>query len=106
MEIRPDSIIVLTGVQLRELAEEAARTALEAHTARMESDKGEDEYVFGLEGIEKLFGVSHSVAQKYKNTFLAPAVMQVGRKITIDARHARRLYRAEMARLTNEQGNP
>lgn len=50
------------------------------------------EYVYGLRGIQKLFDVSHKTAQRYKDTFLAPAVMQNGRKIMVDKRMALELW--------------
>lgn len=49
-------------------------------------------YVYGLRGIRDLFNVSHVTAQKYKDTFLKPAVMQRGRKIVVDADMAIELY--------------
>lgn len=49
-------------------------------------------YIYGLAGIKELFGVSHATAQKLKNTVLAPAVKQCGRKIVIDARMAIELF--------------
>ena len=49
-------------------------------------------YIYGLAGIRELFGVSHATAQKLKNTVLAPAVKQCGRKIVIDARMAIELF--------------
>ena len=49
-------------------------------------------YIYGLAGIRKLFGVSHATAQKLKNTILAPAVKQYGRKIIVDTRMAVELF--------------
>lgn len=49
-------------------------------------------YVYGLRGIQQLFGVSHKTAQDYKNTFLQPAIRQNGRKIVIDADLAMELF--------------
>ena len=49
-------------------------------------------YIYGLAGIRELFGVSHATAQKLKNTILAPAVMQCGRKIIVDTRMAVELF--------------
>lgn len=49
-------------------------------------------YVYGLRGIQQLFGVSHKTAQEYKDTFLRPAVMQNGRKIVVDADLAMELF--------------
>lgn len=50
-------------------------------------------YVYGLKGIQALFGCSHLTAQRYKDTFLAPACMQQGRKIVIDAEKAMDLFK-------------
>ena len=52
-------------------------------------------YVYGLAGIEKLFGVSHATAQTYKNTWLKPAVTQNGRKLIIDADKALELFNSK-----------
>lgn len=50
------------------------------------------EYVTGLSGIRRLFGVSHPTAQRFKDTFLKPAISQVGRVITVDVAMARDLF--------------
>ncbi len=49
-------------------------------------------YAYGLKGIRQLFGVSHATAQRYKDTFLKPAVRQNGRKIVIDKAKALELF--------------
>ena len=49
-------------------------------------------YAYGLKGIRKLFGVSHATAQRYKDTFLKPAVRQNGRKIVVDVAKALELF--------------
>lgn len=49
-------------------------------------------YIYGLAGIREMFGVSHATAQKLKDTILAPAVKQCGRKIVVDARMAMELF--------------
>lgn len=54
--------------------------------------------VYGLHGIETLFGVSHKTAQMYKDTFLAPAVRQNGRKIVVDADLALELFNQRRAK--------
>ena len=41
-------------------------------------------FVYGLKGIQDLFGVCHLTAQRYKDGILAPACMQNGRKIVVD----------------------
>lgn len=93
MEIHDSSIIVLTGQQLREFAMEAARAAICTEN-KEEKHNQEDgkHYVYGIRGIRELFGVSHATAQRYKNTFLAPAIMQRGRNIVVDADKARLLF--------------
>lgn len=64
--------------------------AIEAHTQNQVNDA--KRYVYGLRGIRELFNVSHATAQKYKNTFLAKACMQRGRKIVVDVEMARMLF--------------
>lgn len=49
-------------------------------------------YVYGLKGIRHLFGVSHATAQRYKDTFLKPAIKQNGRKIVVDKAKALELF--------------
>jgi hypothetical protein len=50
------------------------------------------ELLYGLRGIEQLFGVSHATAQKWKDGCLRGAVSQRGRKIVIDKAEALRLF--------------
>lgn len=50
-------------------------------------------YVYGLKGIQDLFGVCHLTAQRYKDGFLAPACMQNGRKIVVDVDMAMQLFK-------------
>lgn len=88
-----EQIAVMTPEQLKEFATEAARAALDAGNAHADEETTPGKrYVYGLRGIRDLFNVSHPTAQKYKNTFLAPAVMQRGRKIIIDVAKAMELY--------------
>ena len=49
-------------------------------------------FVNGLKGIRELFGVSHVTAQKYKNTWLAPAVTQQGKILLTDTEMALKLF--------------
>ena len=49
-------------------------------------------YVYGLRGIEQLFGVSHKTAQAYKDGIIKEAVRQHGRKIVVDADLALKLF--------------
>lgn len=48
--------------------------------------------VYGLKGIRSLFGVSHATAQRYKDTFLRPAVSQRGRVLVTDVALALELF--------------
>ena len=50
------------------------------------------QYVYGIRGIEKLFGVSHVTAQNYKNTILKDACIQRGRKIIVNVEKAIQLF--------------
>lgn len=54
----------------------------------------ERQFVYGLRGIELLFGVSHKTAQAWKNTWLAPACSQLGRVIMVDRDKAIELFEA------------
>ena len=57
-----------------------------------EPPRKETRFVYGLQGIQNLFNVSHVTAQKYKDTFLSDACWQQGRKIIIDVDKALKLY--------------
>lgn len=103
-------IVVMTGDQLKGFAADIAREILAAvkqtpHPPQQRQDEFDEEeeeviyfppkgreYVFGLRGICNLFNVSHTTAQRYKDTFLKPAVLQNGRKIAIDVEMARELF--------------
>lgn len=103
MAIQDNTIIVLTAEQLKEFAAEAALTAIAAMDDRGEkAETPGKRFVYGLRGIRDLFNVSHPTAQRYKNTFLAPAIMQRGRKIITDATMALELYKNEMQRNRNQ----
>lgn len=52
------------------------------------------DYAYGLNGICELFGVSKNTASKYKNTWLAPAVMQRGNQIIVNRKMALELFNA------------
>jgi hypothetical protein len=98
MELNGTTIICLTGEQLKEFALETAKAAMAL--AKGEAGKTPESakrYVYGLRGIRELFNVSHVTAQQYKNTFLAEAVMQRGRKIVVDADKAMELYQQHLA---------
>lgn len=82
-------IVTLTVSQLVELLEKGKTP--EPVPASRPSDYTQG-YVYGLKGIRQLFGVSHATAQRYKDTFLKPAVKQNGRKIVVDAAKALELF--------------
>lgn len=93
MGISDNTIICLTGQQLKEFAIEAARAALQMAQELPDPEvPSTKRYVYGLRGIRDLFNVSHVTAQRYKDTFLADAIVQRGRKIMIDADKAIELY--------------
>lgn len=48
--------------------------------------------VYGLRGIQQLFGCSHRTAQFYKDHVIQQAVCQNGRKIVVDADMALKLF--------------
>lgn len=48
--------------------------------------------VYGLRGIQRLFGVSHKTAQYYKDHVIQDAVRQNGRTIVVDADLALELF--------------
>lgn len=80
-------VIVMTPSELKELLAEARAEG----NPQPPAPKGK-RYVYGLRGIRDLFNVSHTTAQKYKDSFLKPAVTQRGRKIIVDAEMAIELF--------------
>lgn len=56
------------------------------------TNKPEEGLVYGLKGIEDLFGISESTAKRYKNTILKPAIRQYGRTIIVDKKKALELF--------------
>lgn len=88
-------LTIMTEAQLKEFATEVARATLAEKEAETNLPKKSGKrYVYGLRGISELFNVSIVTAQKYKNTFLAPAVSQRSRKIVTDAAKAMELFNA------------
>lgn len=87
-----NQVVVLTVEQLKEFATEVVREVLSFQHAETACIAAESDVVYGLRGIRDLFNVSHATAQRYKNTFLQPAISQRGRKITVDVDMARRLF--------------
>ena len=90
-------IAALTVGDLKELLRELK---LDRSSASVKPNQSNGKrYVYGLKGIQSLFNCSHLTAQRYKDTFLAPAVMQQGRKIVIDVEQAVELFK------THKDGN-
>lgn len=54
--------------------------------------------VYGLRGIQDLFGCSHKQAQFYKDKIIKEAVKQNGRKIVVDADYALELFNQRRAK--------
>ncbi len=88
-ELDSTPIAMLTLGQLKEaLQPHYSATTPEPQKATEEGKR----YVYGLRGIRELFGVCHATAQRYKNTFLRPAVRQNGRKMIVDVDMAMELF--------------
>lgn len=79
-------IVTMTVGDLRELIKE------EMSAIKKEDEPTTGRLIYGLRGISELFHVSHKTAQKYKDTFLKPAVKQNGRKIVTNADYALKLF--------------
>lgn len=62
--------------------------------------------VYGLRGIMDLFGVKKNTAQNYKNTWLKPAVHQVGKKIIVNVPEALELFMKESSRTDRKKPQP
>ena len=82
----------LTVEEFTQLLDDRIAAALDTNNKVISVQKPSGNYVYGLRGIQQLFGVSHKTAQEYKDTFLCPAVMQNGRKIVVDADLAMELF--------------
>lgn len=91
-----ESIAIFTPDQLKEFTAAVVRETLAATNnpaiAPESATANPRRYVYGLRGIRELFGVCHATAQRYKDTFLRPAIIQRGKKIQIDADKAIELF--------------
>lgn len=91
-----EAIAVFTPEQLKEFTAAVVRETIAEHTAGQSSPNKTaieaGQFVYGLRGISELFNVSHPTAQRYKNTFLAPAISQRGRKIVVNVAMAKQLF--------------
>lgn len=90
--IGEEPLYALTVEQFTQLLDDRIAAALGTNNKVISVNKPSGNYVYGLRGIQQLFGVSHKTAQEYKDTFLRPAVMQNGRKIVVDADLAMELF--------------
>ncbi len=61
--------------------------------SRQENPASTSRLVYGLRGIQQLFGCSHKTAQYYKDHIIQDAVLQNGRKIVVDADKALELFK-------------
>lgn len=84
-------IAMLTVGQLREVLKDTPNGNLMPIEVREQQDQA-IRYVYGLGGIRRLFGVSHTTAQRYKDTIIKAAVRQNGRKIVIEVDKALELF--------------
>ena len=91
---RDTFIVQLTVGELIEIIREAFPVLQnpEEEASQVDGPNYSGRLVYGLRGIQDLFHVSHKTAQSWKDTWLAPAVRQYGRKIVTDADYAFRLF--------------
>ena len=90
MQINEETpLAALTVSQFVELLDKRKTQEAKLDTQPCDYSQG---YVYGLKGIRDLFNVSTSTAQKYKDTFLKPAVKQNGRKIVVNVDKALALF--------------
>ena len=94
MTIETQQIVMITAEQLQEFASNIVRKTIDAikATPGKIATEPEPEYRYGLRAIREMFGVCHSTAQQYKDTFLKPAIDQRGRKIRINVALAQKLF--------------
>ena len=88
MNLKDETPIVMINVgELKEIIRKTTKTA-----DNKDEKTVNPQFVYGLEGIRKLFNVSHATAQRYKNTLLKDAISQQGRKIIVDVEKALSLF--------------
>ena len=89
-ENRP--LYALSVEEFIQLLDDRIQTAIMNKTVAAPAMQPSGNYVYGLRGIEQLFGVSHKTAQAYKDGIIKEAVRQHGRKIVVDADLALKLF--------------
>lgn len=94
MTFDAERIVMITAGQLQEFATNIVRETIAAMQSNpaMIAAEPEPEYRYGLRAIREMFGVCHTTAQRYKDTFLKPAIDQRGRKIRVNVALAQQLY--------------
>lgn len=89
-------IVQLTVGELIEILKEAfpilEQNLVQTNKKQVNDQPFSGRLVYGLRGIRELFNISHKTAYEWKSTWLAPAVMQNGRKIVTDADYALKLF--------------
>ena len=81
----------MTIGDLKALMHEIFETAAGQNTSKRNT-AAPKRYVYGIKGIEELFGCSHATAQHYKDHVITEAVTQNGRKIIVDVEYAIELF--------------
>ena len=96
MDIKNSPLAELTVGQFVELVKEELNLALITPSTDGCNQKNR-RLVYGLRGIQDLFGCSHKTAQHLKDHVICEAVSQNGRKIVVDADLALKIF--------NKKGN-
>lgn len=81
----------MTIGDLKLLMHEILETAA-GQNATQRTTSSAKRYVYGIKGIEELFGCSHATAHHYKDHVIKEAVTQNGRKIIVDVEYAIELF--------------
>ena len=96
MHIDPDRpIYTLTVGEYISLHEDLLAKMLEQlRQSPLTNEETPEDLVYGIDGIARLFGVCHTTAQEYKNTFLQPCISQNGKIIVCKRSEALALFEA------------
>lgn len=86
-------LYALTVEEFTQLLDERIKTVIENGDKQTPGARSTGRLVYGLRGIQQLFGVSHKTAQSYKDGIIKEAVSQNGRKIVVDADYALELFK-------------
>lgn len=85
-------IAAMTIGELKTLMAEILENTKSQGTPSGNTQNKTKRYVYGIKGIEELFGCSHATAQHYKDNVISEAVTQNGRKIVVDVEKAMELF--------------